>query len=219
MTKINNILWKLLGVIVAFLSNATGSSFADTDSIRTRRVSLCGKGDKSNYYIKSCNGKDVGINWLRSATTSNGVKTNVFSIDENNSLSVNTKNFRKYIAAANKDELVNIQETTLDPRIQLKEICSPYQEGAQISIVCEACPNGGFIDAQEKASPSVELNYNDNSVAGKWVFYTIADCYLQEYSDATGVYHYIDTVNSGKEKCYYKPDAEGYFEQISTSQD
>jgi len=216
MTKINNLLWKLLSVVIAFLSNAT-NCFADDEEIRIKHHGLCGNGNYKNYYVKSCNGKEVGINWLRNATTTNGEKTTVFLNETDQSAHAqNVENFRKYIRAASTEtKTISINEEILNAEYQLKELCSPYADGnVKIPIVCEPCPNAGVTDGE---SPSVNLNYNDNSVIGNWKFYTIADCFFREFTDEKGIYYFINE-NKEKTNCYYNPGTTGYYEKLSNSQ-
>lgn len=224
MKKINNILWKLLSVLVAILTNTAGV-FADDDatedsSSKTGKFFFCGS-DKKNYYVKKCGNYDVGIDWLRTVTTIDGEIKSVF-ITNSDSFADNLSNFKRYInnAGTTNKTIFSNANVTADANEQLERLCSPYVNGIQNSFECAPCPNAGILDDK----PSVTINYNDKSiVANTWKFYTIADCFLQEFSDNTGTFYYTDYSYKNVQHCYYNPNSSeitGTMEniQITTNQ-
>ena len=220
MRKIKNILWKLLGFVVAILTNT--HSFANAplrrplvtpareqETVKTKRYYFCGA-NKKNQYVKRCGGSEVGINWLRSATNIDGdIVSITFSTSTKNS-SETIENFKKYINSANNNTNITLTfsdvSESLNANDQLTTLCSPYNEdGTKKEIECATCPGAGIL---EEAS-YVDINYNENTVMPyTWKFYTIAHCFLNEYTDTEGTFYYQDTLTGEHEKCYYSPDTD-----------
>jgi hypothetical protein len=109
------------------------------------------------------------------------------------------------------DNIQSAQESVYasDREAILNNLCHPSNS----VITCAPCPNDATV--QESV---VGLDDDNLTVRGTWQFFTIADCYMQEFEDSTGSYFYVPdevqdpsnlTIENG-EKCFYtntNPDA------------
>jgi len=82
----------------------------------------------------------------------------------------------------------------------LSAICNPIQH----QIVCSKCPGVASVPAS-----TVDITYDSGLlVPGSWKFHTIADCYMQEFQDSTGIFEYVDDDNT-PQNCYYSNEVAG----------
>ena len=189
---------------------------------------LCDSGE----YVSKCRGYRVGFNWMKSA------KIPIISQDANEGTGeeasialVETKNYyigdttldlfkqmqtffghrndHIYTISYIQDEttgqtgIASLDQLEEDRELILNSICHPKTS----SWTCTKCPNGGTVPES-----TVDLDADNAAVRGSWNFYTIADCYINEFEDSTGSYFYVPeninndaavaAVTEGTE-CYY----------------
>jgi len=177
----------------------------------------------SGQYVYKCGRYRIGFNWLKSASFPDSNTSLVTTIGETTIPLRNryksTKNY--YVGTTSElfkqmqiffngsegesilakgdenDEILTISYTdyTKDRETILNYLCHP----SNTTVTCAACPNNADVPES-----SVELNGENLTISGTWNFHTFADCYMQEFEDSTGSYHYIDpSTEDGKAKCYY----------------
>ena len=187
---------------------------ADGTSVKT----LCPQG----YYLSRC-GADVvlGTNWLKglSITESNSttvVGYNYYSYDKPASDIIHMTNLRKFFAAKEPLTYYAGGEATEVPvgtytsyrNTMLVKFCTDA-EGKPTNIECEKCPGNATVTAS-----TVEIDTDGKIKDGTWNIHTIADCYMDEFSDETGTYVYIpNNVNvdasANAANCYYSTNVAG----------
>lgn len=210
MSKTGNFLWKLFCALVVFFYHRIDNARAI--DVKTT-VKLC---SYPNQYVVSCNGYKVGFEWLKGATISGanikGSTINTLTIPNytagtkfDDSTTTTTKDridALKYFfaqAGGKTDLAEGLPINTVEPKKVsdlLSLLCSNPSD-----VVCATC-DGGFVD------DSLYQYDETGIVADTWKFYTIADCYITDFTDQTGTYNYIETTSNPpiKHKFYYKPD-------------
>ena len=230
MNKIGNFLWKLFSVIMVFNWNISGDSYADSGGTPTMiarkywtgtsteegdKMTLCPKGQ----YVYKCNNLAVGYNWLQEydfkyKTTPIGATSPVYK----------TYTTHNYLIGKDAYEISEQMRSFFSGRGQINQrkdseatilgyLCNPA-DGA--IITCAPCPDGGTVGE----SYVITNDYDDEDgvrnllFRDSWNFHTLADCYMNEFEDATGSYLFVPaesdfkSVKSGSE-CYYVKDFEG----------
>jgi hypothetical protein len=85
----------------------------------------------------------------------------------------------------------------------LASICNP----AETEITCQKCPEDADVDESV-----VGLDENDTPVEDSWIFHTISDCYMNEFSDSTGTFEFVDPESETPnvaQNCYYNIEVSG----------
>lgn len=219
MSKTGDFLWKLFCALVVFFYHRVDNANADT----TETVKLC---PLPNQYVVSCSGYKVGFEWLKGGkisgkdATSNEVKTlEIPEYLKKDSLAKTPNEdkieaLRYFFAQAGK----NPQLKECQPSSTVKgSICKEDGDRTKVNggttvafdllsilcsdpsdVVCATC-DGGFVD------DSLYQYDETGIVANTWKFYTIADCYITDFTDQTGTYNYIETTSNPpiKHKFYY----------------
>lgn len=176
-----------------------------------------------NHYVAQCGSYRVGFNWLKSATLPVQVtgqteritvKTNNYYVgDTTLELFEQMRTFFGHndnINISYKDDNDNLQTIDAncntgycaDRELILKNLCHP----ASTSYKCVKCPNNANV-----AASVVKLDDDGLTVTESWKFYTIADCYIKEFEDQSGVFFFVpDAIVDPSElnaddgaECYY----------------
>ncbi len=186
MYKPQNFLYILLSMILVYHAN----SFAETTII-------CPK----NKYLASCGNYAIGTNWLKPTRINDITTENYYSSDTND----NMKNLRIFF---DNDENASIEFTnSTDTFAYAKysadrnKLLSAFCDGENITRKCADCPNGG-------TTTEASTKTTDDTNGTTWHVNSIANCYKQEFSDATGTYIYEITDNNA-ENCYYSTEIAG----------
>jgi len=171
-----------------------------------------------NQFVYKCGNYRVGFDWLKSVKLPNPenmsqkVQTKNYYINDNAlDLFNQMRNFFHDGDVKYKDDDGNIKTADVatykeDRQVILQNLCNPLVENT--GAICAKCPN----DAKVKPS-TVEVSEEDGKIIKySWDFYTIADCYMNEFKDSTGSYEYVTNINDNdtKHDCYYtntNPDA------------
>lgn len=191
---------------------------ANPSAIAKSKVGLCDAGE----YVAQCGDYRVGFNWLKRAklpdpenpseTIINYKETLDYYVDED-VLSLFT---RMRIFFGNENELmldnngIPFDPNTIkkDREAILNNLCHPSDSKAK--IICKPCPNDAKVE-----SSTVALDENYLTIQGSWNFHTIADCYMKQFEDTTGIYFYVPddlpagvtfdnaTFPDNAESCYY----------------
>ena len=218
MKKINVFLCKMLCAMTVLSYHSP--LVADSTSIRT----LCPQG----YYLSRCGaGVTLGTNWLKGvkkteAGSTTTIEFDYYSYDKPTSDIIQMTNLRKFFAAQEPFTYTTAtaatgsdSQQTVQPG-QYKEnrdqtlsyICTD-NAGTLTGIECEKCPGNATV-----AASTVEIKEQNQTISyTSWNIHTIADCYMNEFSDETGTYVYIpNNVASGTEaaaNCYYSTNVTG----------
>lgn len=75
----------------------------------------------------------------------------------------------------------------------LETVCNP----TNTTITCAYCPDSANIPASTVKINAVTKKTSD------WSFHTIADCYMNSFTDSTGTFKYVTNTSSQAKKCYY----------------
>lgn len=216
-------------------SGSVSTATAIQQAIETARLSISANKTKeklcpAGYYIAQCGNYRVGFNWLKNATfptvdtaenpEEGGTTTTITDIttknyyiyDDTIDLFRQMRAFfghevadvfytTEYGDDVNTAQIASQEDIKNDRELILSNVCHP----AIFAHKCEKCPNNASVPA----SYVFLDNENNSAIAGSWNFYTIADCYMDEFEDSTGTYFYVpgeninlSTVTSGA-KCYY----------------
>lgn len=233
MSIFNNFSYKLFGVITALfyvglncaladpavdvapsgIENPSGNSVRtiDLDAIFNTPLKLCASG----YYLSGCNQIQIGTNWLKGIKGTDGTP-DYYSYGSSSSDTIHITNLRKFFAGIEpisyKPEN-NSQTATVNPSVYsqyrnqiLTAFCTDG-DGKVKNIECKKCPNGSNILESTVAIG----NSSGKIVQSSWNVHTIADCYMDEFSDHTGTYVYAknNDQNGTQQKCYYSNNIEG----------
>ncbi len=191
---------------------------AENDEVATH-ARICDSGT----YVAACGDYRVGFNWLKSARLLDPVtssadyiryKTTKDYYNENDDIITFFDKMRIFfgnktgvgILDANGN-LVAEQDVKADREAILNNLCLPTTNS---KLTCLPCPPNDADNKAEVPESYVELNNNNLAISGSWHFYTIADCYMKNFTDSTGTYFYvpevIDMENAtpeNAEECYY----------------
>jgi len=220
MSKINSFSSVFFGVVMALFcyacfDYASAETIPTTETQSTKTLTICDEG----YYLSSCDQKVIGTNWLKGipgTTTTNGTP-DYYSYDASEDATVNMTNLRKFFAGLEpisyKDASGNARTVLPSDYLQhrntiLSNFCINFV-GQLATRECKKCPNGAQVSAS-----SVERGvFFRNIIKDSWRVYTIADCYVDSFSDRTGTYIYAPitatTSTNMAKKCYYSNNVEG----------
>lgn len=228
MNKISNFLWKIFTTFVVFnnASDANAEGYTQTHT-------LC----RTGYYVSKCGTHNVGTYWLKGYQKSNlttsmltalvqsaqtvstragTIQTRTVATGVVNSTDYydysgtdNIKNLRKFFAGTEPIVYTNFSgmRALAQPATYLEDrngllaaICDP----TQVQVGCTKCPGVAKIPES-----TVDMTYDSASIiASSWKFHTIADCYMQEFADSTGIFEYVDD-NNTPQTCYYNSEITG----------
>lgn len=229
MNKLGDVLWKIFTTFIVVSCNDMSEAGADDYA---QRHTLC----RAGYYVSKCGDHTVGTYWLKGyvksamtaasatsaqnqATTTteragtlrtvvNGTTTtsdDYYDYSDSN----NVENLRRFFAG--EDKLIFTTFAGMRTAVQaaqyldnrnglLAATCDP----TQVQISCAKCPGVASVPAS-----TVDITYDTAAlVAGSWNFHTIADCYMQEFADSTGIFEYVNDDND-PQTCYYSPEMTG----------
>jgi hypothetical protein len=188
-----------------------------------RTIQLC----KSGYYLSSCGLSTIGTNWLKGLKKPGNVQTpNYYSYNTQESDTINMENLKKMFA--HKETLTYTSRTSSNSNYvyatatALPSEYTPYlhqllsnfctnDEGkiSDSDIACLPCPNNAYV---ERSTVEEDVYDTGKILWDSWNVHTIADCYMNEFSDENGTYVYVgDTSqpNSSKTNCYYTKNVYG----------
>lgn len=207
MNIFNNFLCKIFGVItLLFCYTVCGYAEEDTTIIKV----ICNAG----YYVSSCGTKTIGTNWLK------GIHDNTETPDYfsyNSAAYDNLTNLRKFFAGHDDitytDKNGSTQTVTKDTYTGYRNtifekfcIKTTDDNPQELTTHCERCPNNAQVPQS-----TIGFNVTNNTFnLSKYMYiYTIADCYVEEFSDHTGTFIYSAANNTNAKKCYYSNNIEG----------
>jgi len=192
--------------------------FSNSANAPTMTKTLCPQGQ----YLARCGSSiSLGTNLLKGMqkTTASGTvitTPDYYSYETPVSDVVHIANLREFFegkesfAYTKQDgsQVYVVPEEYKDYRNQIiSHICTD-DTGILIGIECKKCPGDSFV-----AASTVETDSESNKILWRtWNVHTIADCYMEEFSDNTGTYKYIpsnieSTVSSMP--CYYSTNVPG----------
>ena len=223
MNIFNNFLCKIFGVItLLFCYTVCGYAEESATIIRV----ICSAG----YYVSSCGTKTIGTNWLK------GIPDNTETPDYfsyNSAAYDNLTNLRKFFAGKEEISYMDIQGTPttipptnivngedrgyLESRNEIfKDFCTTCQQNPDsttsctLITSCKKCPNNAQVPQS-----TIGFNVQDKKFNLKTFtyIYTIADCYMTEFSDNTGTYVYVPNSaaqsSDSAKTCYFSDNIEG----------
>jgi len=222
MSIFNNFSYKLFGVVTAlFYCAGVGYAMADAvppgilislDRFNNEPQTLC----VSGYYLSSCNHVQIGTNWLKGI--SGTIETPDYYSYESPDFD-NMTNLRKFFAgieqisytAEDSGKTVTVDPTGDSGYVKhrntiLNTFCT-NGNGELKNIECKKCPNGANV-----SESTVNIGkYPQKILNNSWKIHTIADCYMDEFSDHTGTYVYVrnDDVGATGQRCYYSNTVKG----------
>ncbi len=188
----------------------------------TRTIRLC----PSGQYLSGCGDASFGTNLLKGMKKTGDIKTpDYYSYDTVASDTIHMENLRKFFAHTepinfrSQTELSNGNHIFADETVPastyktyLYQILSNFctnKEGDKGDIHCSKCPNNASVES----STVKEDSYKTTKLLwDSWNVHTIADCYMNEFSDEEGTYIYVaDNVQNDTNgtKCYYTKNIHG----------
>ncbi len=194
--------------VISWLGDTTYSNYSNSTSGTKQQI--C----PENQYVYGCGNYRIGFNWLKSATLtdpnpnaqpSTHTTKNYYISDDPMVLFKQMRNFfhgdAPSIKYNNNGNLADapLNDYRKDREVILQNLCNPLTSAT--AITCATCPNGAKVHAT-----TVQINDQDKKVVqNSWDFYTIADCYMDEFKDSTGTYVYVDDINNNNTRyeCYY----------------
>ncbi len=209
MNIFDNFSHKLVGV-TAILFCYTGFNCALAVGYYST-TKLCEEG----YYLSSCNQVNVGTNWLK-GIKNNASTSDYYSYGTSVSDPIHMINLRKFFAGVESITYTdtNGQSQTVYPsgysetrNTILRTFCVADNANptTETNIKCKKCPNNAKIPASTVTFLFGTLNSSK--------IHTIADCYMDEFSDHTGTYIYTPASaaagHDAATKCYYSDNVEG----------
>ena len=231
MEKLGNFLWKIFSMTMVFVCHIGSDSavaapaddpkisefFVSSDDVsRPTTIRLCPSGE----YLSRCGNAVLGNYWLKGMTkTKNGAQIQTPNYLSDATDDVNTENLRKFFAHNETLTYTNSDSeiATVDPntyKYYLYQILSNFctdTEGKTSVHVCEKCPNNALVSA----STVKEDSYDSGKILwDTWNVHTIADCYMNEFSDDTGTYVYVNNAvalenDTAGNNCYYSKTTNG----------
>ena len=185
MYKSQKFLYVLLSMILVYHAN----SFAETTTI------IC----KQGKYLASCGNYAIGTNWLKPTRINDITTGNYYSGNTNDDM----KNLRIFFDNDDNASIEFTNSTDTFPyatySADRNKLLSAFCDGENIK--CADCPNGG-------TTTEASTKTTDDTNGTNWHVNSIANCYMQEFSDATGTYIYENTDNNA-ENCYYSKETSG----------
>lgn len=209
----------------------TGGGNVAPISFNSVTKTLCPAGQ----YVYKCGSYRIGFEWLKGMNvpneyTEDNCSTNRGSWDDD-TCKISTKNY--YISDdqsellqqmrdffGGKEESVFFCEGTncsavatdykTDRDTILNNVCNPFDSGT--AITCAYCPDSAKTDAT-----IVTVNVSSKTVKNWVKFNTIADCYIDSFSDSTGTYKYVTDgdISRKAQNCYYANDNTNAFNTLS----
>ena len=235
MNKLSDILWKFFASIIVFsgrsLPDANAEEFAQNHTLCRAGyyVSKCGEHNVGINWLKGYPASETAV-MVNAATEQSthvanggaatraarlnslisGIRNspNYYDYAEINNL----KNLRYFFSDAGHDIIYTTSSGTRqvaqydaykDIRNNLlTATCNPVQ----VQIVCSQCPGIATVPAS-----TVRITYDSGLlISNSWNFHTIADCYMQEFKDSTGIYEYVDNYQDrNTQNCYYSQNVGG----------
>lgn len=230
MNKLSNILWKFFTTFVVFnnMSDANADGYTQTHTLCRSGyyVSKCGEHSVGTYWLKGYQKSNLASSMLsalvqqstqtQSVRAGTTVQNRTVAVGVVNSPDYydysetgNVENLRKFFAGTEPMVFTNVAgiRSLAQPADYLEErngLLAATCDPTQVTIVCAKCPGIGKVPAS-----SVDIAYDSTSlVAASWKFHTVADCYMQEFADSTGVFEYVDDGNHSQ-SCYYNSEITG----------
>ena len=232
MKKNHAFLRKMLAVSGVFYCASIGYALADSDSnpsndpkIRDyfesfstsqqyQDIKICGE----NRYLASCGSVNIGTNWLKGmkkTTLNDGTITtpDYYSYNAPLTDTIHMTNLRKFFGGYESiiydGNTVTPEKYTQYKNQILSNFCTNGSGVYEGNVECKPCPNGASV-----ASSSVKQNTSTGKIFwDTWDVHTIADCYMNTFSDDTGDYVYVpsNTVlnEDAKTDCYYSTNVSG----------
>lgn len=208
MNKFSRILIKIFCVTSVILYSHDSFSAVQTGNILT--LKLCNPG----YYVSKCGDYFLGTNWLKGYKLSNGTTSdwNYYDYSGINNL----KNLRLFFHG--NEDIIYTKQTPEDgiggrDSVAFAEysqkrdellllLCDP----SEVEILCAKCPSDGKVS---RSTVNKRLNTTViNDMYSDWKIYTVADCYMDTFSDSTGTYVY-DSADSTPAHCTYSVENVG----------
>ncbi len=206
-------------VVTVTSDNAKIAQYFAVSSTSSSVKTICPQG----YYLARCGAAiSLGTNWLKGMNiTSSGVPvttTDYYSYNSPASDMVHITNLRKFFGATERftytqktsqgysSKIAQPSDYKRDKDLMLSYICTD-STGGLAGIECEKCPGEASV-----AASTVNQDMTTNKLVWtSWKVHTIADCYMDEFSDDTGTYIYlpenIETENPAP--CYYSTNVAG----------
>lgn len=233
MNKLSNILWRFFTSIVVFScrtpADANAEEYATTHTLCRAGyyVSKCGEYNVGTNWLRGYPASEntvlVDATTQQTAHVERGATVRAGRYSTLISGIVNSPNYYDYSGINNlqnlryffgNDDGKRIVYTTSSGTRQVAEYaaysdtrnkllavtCNPVN----VQIVCSQCPGVATVPAS-----TVDITYDSGLlVSDSWKFHTIADCFMQEFQDSTGIYEYVDD-NNQAQNCYYSQDVGG----------
>lgn len=206
----------------------TDKDGCERDPVKQKQEFTTKKICNAGEYLASCNKKVIGTNWLK------GLKTpeNYFSYGDSND-TLNMTNLRKFFSGT--ETITYMQSTNCVGENYTNCEYTPKQVGKDTYVptrneiltkfctdgdgklfsdksfyVCSKCPSNATI----AASTVMEDTYATGKIfADTWNIHTIADCYMNEFSDTSGTFIYVPETNFAGQTvgmpCYYSTHTYG----------
>lgn len=184
--------------------------FCYTNFVYAEQLQLCSEDE----YLYRCGQFVVGTNWLKGIKGKN-TTPDYYSYGSSDSETTNIVNLRKFFAGLEISYIPKDgTKTSVSPSDYeeqknkiLNKICA--KDGNLVDIECKKCPNNAKVSVS-----TVERKISDGKIDdGSWRIYTIADCYIDEFSDHTGTFVYVPiaaaTSSANKTNCYYSNNFTG----------
>lgn len=222
MDKFGNLLWKIFSTSMVFIFNiGNHSAFAartstaandpaiaewcttpQDDKKEEKEETLC----ESGWYVDTCSNQQLGTRTLLGFEKNRNVKTGQYYEYFNDT--ANQENLRKFFAGKGSIHYhgTDITETTYeaDRKSILVNFCNKLNGN---TVTCKRCPGNGSVPASTYTTYIV--SDKEKIDCGKWRIYTIADCYMSDFSDDQGNFKYIATsanntvAQQDPAKCFY----------------
>jgi hypothetical protein len=212
-------------------SKITSKYFVSKSELEdANRTSVTHELCKSGEYLSSCGAAVIGTNWLKGMRKTGSAATpNYFSYNTQSNDTINMENLKKFFA--HQESLTYTSQTsssTSDGKVYANNTASPseyktylYQilsnyctndEGKPANIYCQPCPNNAYVERSTVQKDTYDTTGTGNILWDSWNVHTIADCYMNEFSDETGNYVYVannSSNNTAKINCYYSRNVFG----------
>jgi len=196
MNKINRFLLCLLCVAVVFSFGIYSCAFGATDETTTiTEQIICDTG----YYLAKCGTNYVGLNWLKGYALNGDTNSYDFYDYADETGKNNIKNLRLFFNPVAGEDIIFTKSAKYD---SLRDSI-PSDDDDVVSTrnglltatctasnaTCAKCPGDGTV-----AQSTVKI-YSTTSVY-EWTVHTIADCYMNTFTDSTGTFKYVPTETS-----------------------
>lgn len=173
--------------------------FADS----CQKTTIC----KKNTYVAKCGSVTIGTNVLKGDTSNN-----FYDYSGQN----NMVNLRLLFNGTSTDTMYytnhdgNNASATSDAystkrNYFLGNVCNPVDVNEDF-YTCLPCPNNGKVEESYVCTESSDNSTTFSAADSK--FYTVANCYKTNFSDATGEFEYV-TNDQDTAKCYYNVEIKG----------